>query len=448
MGAATSRPAADLPAADLSVADLSVADLHIATADDPPFDLDRDLAPDGTPLAARLADAPRWLPTVSQGEADDRLPAMIARLAALCDRRGVPAFAPPGRESRIVPSLRRLASGSIPDAASPVRRLLDSLPPNRVRGLSFPPWSPDAAPGFLSDPAAVALLRTGWRRTADALALTWPDRLVSERAADETATQIELRAKGRRLLSGAWGVTVAVGGEHLDLSADWSCVCHHADETGGFLELQWSGESVAGPVRVERQAFLARESGFAALSDAVRLTGLDRDESVPIEHVMTLPIAAGVSGGVAPETREARLFGGKKNWQRARIFPLAVPQRPGGLGDGVSGSSAATIAGETLTVRHAAHGGLVSPVVFDWNRWREEDLAEWRTLTVTEDRRRLTSAHAGAHRLRIGRDQHLFIYRRTDGSPAPRAALGHHFDKETLIAKFSRKGEVTPLLSV
>ncbi|QDT17741.1 hypothetical protein [Alienimonas californiensis] len=400
----------------------------IRTAAD--FDWDHDVAPDGTPLAARLIDAPQWMPGLAPRSDEENLAPLVRRLAALCDRRGVPAFAPSARENGITEPLRQLA-----DAAphGPFAQLLAALPPDRTRRLNFPQWTVDDAPGFLSDPAAVGLLRTGWERTADAVALAWPDGQMS----------IELRAKGRRLFSGDWGVTVSIAGETLDLSAGWSCVCHHADDDGGFFELQWSGTCGAGPVRVERQAFLSREGGFATLSDAVRLTGPDAAPDATVEHAMTLPVAAGLSAGVAPETREARLFGGRKNWQRGRLFPLAVPQYPGDLEPGSIETTDAT-----LTVRHRSLGGLVSPVAIDWNRWREEAPAEWRTLTVTENRRRLGAAHAGAHRLRIGRKHHLFLYRRTDDSPAPRAALGHHHSWETLIARFSRKGEVSPLLRV
>jgi hypothetical protein len=234
-----------------------------------------------------------------------------------------------------------------------------------------------------------------------------------------------------------------VADQTLDLSGGWSCSCHHADDDGGFLELQWSGESAAGPVRVERQAYLSRRDRFAVLSDAVRTTGDRESRDVPIVYETTLPIADGLTGGVAPDSREARLFGGRKNWQRARLFPLAVPQYPGG-----SGAGGIRWEGERPTIRLTARGGLAAPVVFDWNPWREERRAEWRSLTVTENRRRLSSAHAAAHRLRIGTKHQLFLYRRMDDSPAPRAALGHHVDRETLIADFSRKGRVTPLLSV
>ena len=398
-----------------------------------PFRPDRDVAPDGAPLADRVADLADWLPALSIEPGDARLAHLIARSAALCDRRGVPAFATGGKADRVTSALRTAAATVGWEADSEVCKLLSALPPDRTRGVKTAPWDADTAPGFQSDPAALGLLRSGWGRTADALVLAWPDGGV----------RLELRAKGRRLFSGDWGLTVAVAGEALRLEDGWGCVCHHADDDGGFLEVQWSGGSAAGPVRVERQAFLSREGGFAVLSDAVRLAGPDRDESVPIEHVMTLPVAAGLSAGVAPGDREARLFGGRKNWQRARLFPLAAPQSPSSPG---AGSIVATDA--AVTVRHSARGGLVSPVVLDSNRWREEEPADWRTLTVTRDRRRLTSARAAAHRLRIGAKHQLLLDRRTDDDPAPRAVLGHHHDRETLIAEFDRKGEVTPLLTV
>ena len=392
---------------------------------------------DGTPHPAALATAAAWAADLADGPGDDADRALVARLAALCDRRGEMAF---GSADRLAPALREAAAAVGWGEDSPVRRSLAALPPGREERVDFEEWDPDAAPGFQSDDAALGLLRTGWERTADALALAWPDGGLFPH--DPAAVGLELRALGRRLLAGPWGVTLSVAGEPVDLTGGWACVCHHADADGGYLELQWAGETAAGPARLERQAFLSREGRFAVLADAVSLTAADAID-VTISHSMTLPAAASVTAGVGPDTREARFFGGPKRYQRGRLFPLALPQH---RFHPAAGSLAADDDG--VTVRHASRGGLVSPVVLDWHPDREELPADWRALTVTEDRRRLTDANAAAHRLRIGKRHTLLLCRRTDDSREQRAVLGHHHDREALIAAFNRTGEVTPLLVV
>ena len=429
-----------------------------------PADPDRAQGTDahGTPYAHLLPDAPAWFRSVA-ASADAAEPAFrgtVERLAALCDRRGLPAFAPARKGNRIAEDLLAAAkaAGVKKDAAP--RRTLRAI----VEKKNPEPddWDGRRPPGFQSDAAAVGLLRTDAGRNADALALAWPPGEATAAGPDRpTPVGLELRAFGRRLLCGAWGVSLSIGGGSVAVGADgWACVCHHADFDGGYLELQWTGESPAGPVRVERQAFLSRHDRFAVLCDAVSLTAADRDETARIEHAAALPLAGvgpkRVTAGRDRATREARLFGGRPDRprQRARVFPLALPQEtvdstPGGLelpaGDEPEPGE---LSAGWLTVRTAARGGLVSPVVLDWHPDREEKRADWRGLTVTEDRRRLTTAHAAAHRLRVGRKHQLLLYRRTDGSGEARAVLGHHHASETRIAGFDRHGEVSPLLTV
>ena len=415
----------------------------------------------GVPRADLLPDSPAWFRSVAGGSAEKkRLRGTVRALTALSDRRGLPAFVPDEKRNRLADDLAAAAKTAGMKKGGAVRRTLRAT---ADRANPVPDdWDADDAPGFQSDFAAVGLLRSHWGRKSDALALAWPPGTAAEGGPARTnPVALELRAFGRRLLCGAWGISLTIDGEPVDVGDDgWACVCSHADFDGGYLELQWTGESAAGPVRVERQAFLSRHDRFAALSDSVSLTGADRDESARIEHAAALPLAGTgpkrVTAGVDRSTREARLFGGDPDRprQRARVFPLALPQERVESADGAIELPAdgAADAGELsrgwLTVRSAAAGGLVSPVVLDWGPDREEKRADWRSLTVTEDRRRLTSARAAAHRLRIGRKHQLLLYRRTDDCDEARAVLGHHHDRETLIAGFDRRGEVGPLLVV
>ena len=419
----------------------------------------------GTPHAHLLPDAADWFRGVAASDdaAEPAFRGTVRRLAALCDRRGLPAFAPDRRANRLTEDLLAAAKAAGMKKGDPARAVLRTV--ERKETPTPPDWDDANPPGFQSDAAAVGLLRSDWGRRSDAVALAWPPPEAGA-AAGSAPVGLELRAFGRRLLCGAWGLSLSVNGEPVDAGADgWACVCHHADFDGGYLELQWAGDSAAGPVRVERQAFLSRRGRFAVLADAVSFTGAERSGSADarVEHAAALPLAGTgpkrVTAGVAPDTREARLFGGRPDRpkQRARVFPLNLPQETHDPADGCVEPPAGDepqpgkLSSGWLTVRSSGRGGLYSPVVLDWHPAREDRRADWRALTVTEDRRRLTESEAAAHRLRVGRKHQLLLYRRTDGTETPgeaRAVLGHHHDHETLIASFGKDGEVSPLLTV
>ena len=425
----------------------------------------------GAPHAHLLPDAAAWFrrAAASPDAAEPAFRGTITKLAALCDRRGLPAFAPDRRAHRLPADLLAAAKAAGVKRDDPSRTLLRTV---QTKATPTPPdWDDAAAPGFQSDAAAVGLLRSDWGRKSDALALAWPPGSERGRPAP---VGLELRAFGRRLLCGAWGLSLMVDGEPVDVGGDgWACVCHHADFDGGYLELQWAGDSAAGPVRVERQAFLSRRGHFAVLSDAVSfprdLGRGSRGCDAAVEHAQALPLAGTgrkrVTAGVAGDTREARLYGGRPDRprQRARAFPLNLPQETHDPADGAVTADDAGVAQDEdaarpgslsagwLTVRSAGRGGLCSPVVLDWHPDREDRRADWRALTVTENRRRLRENEAAAHRLRVGRKHHLLLYRRTDGTDRPgepRAVLGHHHDRETLIANVSKTGDIEPLLAV
>ena len=421
----------------------------------------------GTPHAHLLPDAADWFRRVAASEvaAEPAFRGTVRKLAALCDRRGLPAFAPDRRANRLAGDLLAAAKAAGMRKDGAVRGFLRTV--ERTQTPTPPDWDESRQPGFQSDAAAVGLLRADWGRKSDALALAWPpspaDPVVIENGPDRPApVGLELRAFGRRLLCGAWGLSLSVDGEPVAAGdGGWSCVCHHADFDGGYLELQWAGESAAGPVRVERQAFLSRRGRYAVLADAVSFPG--GNGTARVEHAAALPLAGTgpkrITAGVAPETREARLFGGRPDRpkQRARVFPLNLPEETadptdGGVEPPAGGEpQPGKLSAGWLTVRSTGRGGLCSPVVLDWHPARENRRADWRSLTVTEDRRRLTESEAAAHRLRVGRRHQLLLYRRTDGTEGvgeARAVLGHHHDHETLIAEFGKDGEVTPLLTV
>ena len=87
------------------------------------------------------------------------------------------------------------------------------------------------------------------------------------------------------------------------------------------------------------------------------------------------------------------------------------------------------------------------PVIFSWDQRFDQSSADWKSLTVTEDRRTLDRSESSAYRLRLGK-LHLLLTRRLNDSEENQAVLGHHHDYETVIGEFDKDGDVQPWLLV
>ena len=155
---------------------------------------------------------------------------------------------------------------------------------------------------------------------------------------------------------------------------------------------------------------------------------------------MTLPLRRGVRAKADTATREVRAIVGDVT---ARCFPIALP-------DDRLHSTVGRFDVEPNQLRltqASSSEGLYAPIVLDWSPQRGHQEAEWRSLTVTEDRRKLAKWEAAGHRLRLG-GLHLVVFRSLDGSTESRSVLGLHTDKESVIAQFNDKGYVLPIVSV
>ena len=290
-----------------------------------------------------------------------------------------------------------------------------SAPKVAARGRRVP------SPGGQSDWARLGCLRSAWSPDADALIVAHHARLP----------QIELACFGRTILSGDWGLELSVGGTPVPLRDEWFCVCWHTDSDGDYLELQMR---LGARLRVERQLFLSRSDHFAVLSDVVSGAGESQ-----IDLTSRLPLGAAVTAETEVRTRECRLSG---RGSTLRVFPLAF------AADRVTGEAGGLRPqGQVLEVVHSGLGGLYSPLFLDWHPRRRKSEADWRRLTVTEDRRTLGPRDASGYRLRIGKQQWL-IYRSLTRAAEPRAVLGHHTANETVLGEFVKSGEVTPLVMV
>ncbi|MCH7988640.1 MAG: hypothetical protein IID46_05735 [Planctomycetes bacterium] len=272
-----------------------------------------------------------------------------------------------------------------------------------------------------SDWARVACLRSDWSLHSDTL-------IVAHHA---TKPMIELSVLGESLLSGSWDLEVSLNGKLLQLEDEWICNCWYSDEDADYLELN---QTLDNGLLIDRQLLLSRENHFVLFADCISGAKTGR-----IRYLSRLPLVNGVVASANPSTREMTLKAGR---QKARAFPLALPDdlvisTPGEFG----------LQGENLVLTQEAIGGLYAPVVIDWSPEHRRSYAEWRTLTVSENGSAVNSSSAAGHRLRIG-DQQIFLYRRTNKSEEAHAVLGHHTTNETVIGKFDDFGDVDPILMV
>ena len=109
--------------------------------------------------------------------------------------------------------------------------------------------------------------------------------------------------------------------------------------------------------------------------------------------------------------------------------------------------SSLTSEGNALTLATEAIGPCCHALMLHWGDPEGQLPADWATLSVAEEGRRLTSNEAVAARLRVSDQQWFYWHNLTRGRIA-RTALGHHTDSETVFARVTSKGEIEPLVHV
>ncbi|ADG68524.1 hypothetical protein Plim_2701 [Planctopirus limnophila DSM 3776] len=275
-----------------------------------------------------------------------------------------------------------------------------------------------------SDWAHTAVLKAGWEATQAACTIAyhkpWPD--------------VDLSTGNTTLIRGSCGIEASTPAGQLELADGWSCVCWNADEDGDYAELQ-----MIGPERLflERQNYLSRSQGFALFGEILR--GKSAGEYA---LKTSLPISPELTVESDRLTREWQLK--KQGKLVGRVFPLELPQQK-------IYSTPHTVEPHdgNLVFQYKAQGKAVYAVcVVVWDAKLLKRPAIWRKLTVTEDSRIVRDDEGVGYRLQLGSFQ-LVVYRSLKPTEYPRAVLGHHTAKETLIGSLDTKtGDVTPLLLV
>jgi hypothetical protein len=289
-------------------------------------------------------------------------------------------------------------------------------------------------PASQSDESRVACLRTSWEAAADRIVVVH----------DRSDPLVELSVRGEPLICGVSPLqfSTTADAEPGMFRQPYECVCWQTDEDGDYMEVLAqedsradSGGACRGGMRTDRQFLLSRKKGFAVMAASAHVGPA---EATTLRWDLFL--AEGVSVASIGGTRGLLLRTARGI--EVRAYPLALPANR------LHGAAGEFLVRENRLVLEQRHPGSAAwmPIVFEWER-RVEGEPQWGPLTVSEAGRVVPREAAAAYLLKLG-PWRLYLYRSLQPTLEPRAALGFHTRYETVIARFTRRGEVEPIIMV
>lgn len=282
--------------------------------------------------------------------------------------------------------------------------VVDRWFPRRGARAGIPPL-----PAFAASDRVLAILRADWNPQGDVLAI--------DHRRPETC-RFSLIGRGQAWLGPVWDGVVS---SSRPRPRGW--------QTGIHADYQeWSFGR--GANRRDRLAVLLRGRGMALIAEQGRPSAEIR-----------LPIALGLKPRPIETSRGlilAPAHGGS-----ARVWPIGLPNpaTPDDRFDVEGGAIA-------YSRRFPGKQGWL-PLLVSWDSERNRRPVQWRSLTVTENRKACRDDRAVAWRISWGRGETLVIYRSL-GRPESRCFLGHQTRSGTrfLMAEFDDDGDFRPLLTV
>jgi hypothetical protein len=280
-------------------------------------------------------------------------------------------------------------------------------------------------PASWSEPAALALLRTGWSPRAATVAIDFA----------ALGMKFEVSAEGRPLFSGVWTTSSRIDGKIVKPAGEWQEVCWFSDADVDFIEFVLELEDGA---KLERQVLLARKDGFLFLADH-----LQAPRSAALEHDLQLPLVVDLAWQGEAETRDGALVAAGTENPAVRILPLALPEwridpRVGEL---------ASIDNTLRLVQSTQGRSMACPLFLDLKPSRAGKPRTWRQLTVAELLVIQPPDVAVAYRVQCGNKQ--WVIYRSQTRPGNRTFLGQNTSNEFYAARFlAPGGEVEELVQV
>lgn len=276
------------------------------------------------------------------------------------------------------------------------------------------------------DPKKVVLLRSGKKKG-----------LVLEIDHCSPTICLDLFAGKENLIAGKWQTEITIDNQPLAIHGDWEENCRFIDADVDYIELESSCDE---GVVLQRQFVLARKQKFLFIADAILAPGLSRMEyrsSIPLTKQFA---SSSSKNSAARSTNEIGLVSKK---QRAVVLPLALSEWASEKRNGTLRIDNGQLAYNVIRQQGAS---LYAPLWIDLNEDRFGEDLTWRHLSVAEQRQNISQDMAAGYRVQIGKKQWL-VYRAL-ASKANRTILGHNLITEFLLAKFGKKGKITPVMQV
>lgn len=291
--------------------------------------------------------------------------------------------------------------------------------------------------GIQSDHAAAAVLRRDWTVGGPVIA-------VDHRA---TTLDLECRIFGEAILAGPWRSRAWIDGREARIDGAWEPTCWFQDEDAEYLELKLAGSD---GIIIERQIFLARKVALIWLSDTLTPAGAEPKadpRALELAWELTSPTVTALVGQLP--TRAQKLVGPKFE---ARLIPVGLPASPLAVTTGTARAGAAAgagpcLEGDKLNVRARVMGKrLFLPLALTWAARSLPAPAEWKALTITNDRRKVEREEAVAFRIPVADTQIVFF--RALERATRYAFLGHQTYSECEIGELDRRGNFSEWLTI
>lgn len=282
--------------------------------------------------------------------------------------------------------------------------------------------NPDEECGFQSDETKTCVLRKDWTVGAPVLGVDFRSPTV----------KLQGRLFGEPVFAGPWKTGITINGESIATDGDWDATCWFADSDGEYLELQ---QTLDHDVVVARQAFLARRVAMLWISDTVCTP-----KPADIHLTWQLPTREGIELKGELPTRAQRIRGHRFE---LRFLPIGQPAEPLQSATGRFGMSE-----DGLQIEASATGveRLFLPAAFTWSARSLPAPTAWRSLAITNDRRRIAPDEAVAFRIPVADTQLIFF--RALKKPLRYAFVGHQTYSECEIGEIDRKGNFKEWLTI
>ncbi len=372
--------------------------------------LDAELTPDGRPrrlpieawgpcldlLRRTQADGPEGWPETFAA----RLDGLFRWLVHFSRPDGSAVFGDRGDKAGVARLIAAASLGADPGYASVVARW------TAATVLAGRDNAPPPLPSIRAEGQPMAMLRPDWSITGDWIAVD-----------SRSGTEVEVAGEGRPWLSGLW--PIADGSESSPKPTAWS--------TGAYADaFEWS--SRWGSTKITRTAVLLRYRRVALLA---------QQEDGPATPGLRVALSPGTTTAPTPGLRSWTLTRSRKT---ARLIAPGLPSLPYPTDRGTFG----VVDGEAILTGAKENRRRWLPMVVTWGRTP----IHWRALTVTERSQTCSADVAFGARLAWGSGEEGLLIYRSLAKPALRVVLGHQTRARFLIGRFTREGNVVPLLSL